>query len=78
MPNKYAAHAYWEAIRQAVVDVPHAWVARAQDDATGAGGRHGHCQNTRYVLVKSTDYFYSFFLRVLAHGPLRLIAVKEL
>ena len=70
---KYAVHACWEAIRLAVVDFPHASAARAQDDATGAGGRHGHRQNDRYALVTSTVFF---FLRVLAHRPLRLIPVK--
>ena len=36
-------------------------LAPARDDATGAGGRHGHRQNARYALVKSTGFFYYFF-----------------
>ena len=76
-PEKYAAHACWEAIQPAVVDFPHAWAARARPDATGAGGRHGHRQNARYALVKSTVFFNYFFLRVFAHGPYSGIPVKS-
>ena len=75
-PEKYAAHACWEAIRPAVVDFPHAWAACARDDATGAGGRDSHRQNARYALVKS-KFFNIFFIRVLAHGPYSGIPVKE-
>ena len=56
-----AANACWEAIRPAVIDFPHAWAACTRDDVTGAVGRHGHRQNARYVLVKSTGFFNSFF-----------------
>ena len=75
-PEKCAAHACWEAIRPAIVDFPHAWVACTRDDATSASGCDVCRQNARYALVKSTGFFF-FFLRVLAHGPLRLIAVKK-
>ena len=55
----------WEAIRPAVIGFPRAWAARAQDDATCAGGCHGDHQNARCELVEST--FFIFFIRVLAH-----------
>ena len=74
--KKYAVHVCWEAIRPVAVDFPHAWAAHARDTATSAGGRHGQRQNARYVLVKSTYFFNFFHLRVLAHGPYRVIAVK--
>ena len=64
---KDVAHACWEAIQLAVVDFPHAWVTWSQDATAGAGGRHGHRQNTRYVLVNST--FFSF-----GYWPTDLIA----
>ena len=75
-PEKYAAHACWEAIRLAVVDFSHAWAVCARDDATGASGHHGHRQNARYALVKSTGFLF-LFLRVLAHGPYSWIPVNN-
>ena len=59
------AHTCWEATGPMVVDFPHAWAAWSRDAATGAGERHGHCQNASYALVNSTGFY--FYFRVLAN-----------